>query len=98
MGLGSFGNTRFFFRASAPTQFPRVQRVFRRTVGREPVLSTIAFTLFAAAGASAQTVLSLEEASRRQPGSFAAVHDGERVSLQGTIAAPPVQLREYTHV
>src|SRR5688500_17342897 len=47
---------------------------------------------------SPQTVLSLEEASRRQPQSFVAVHDGERVTLQGTIAAPPVQIRDYTHV
>src|SRR5688572_28726161 len=47
---------------------------------------------------SPQTVLSLEEASRRQPGSFAAVHDGERVSLRGIIAALPVRILNYTHV
>ena len=72
-------------------------RNFREKPGVSTGFGTAIITLLLSATASAQTVLSLEEAARRVWPSYAAAHAGARVSLEGTIAAKPVQIREYTH-
>jgi signal transduction histidine kinase len=45
----------------------------------------------------AQPVMSLEEASRRQPPSFSPAHAGEHVTVAGTLTAPPIRIRDYFH-
>jgi signal transduction histidine kinase/CheY-like chemotaxis protein len=47
--------------------------------------------------ANAQALMSLEEASRRQPPSFAPAHAGAQATLQGTVSSGPVRIRDYSH-
>jgi signal transduction histidine kinase len=47
--------------------------------------------------AAGQTVMTLEEAARRQAPSFAPLHGGERVTVQGTVVVPAVRIRDYNH-
>ena len=58
---------------------------------------TATVCLWLSASAVGQTVLSLEEASRRRAPSFAPAHSGERVTVVGTVVAPPIRIRDYTH-
>ena len=47
--------------------------------------------------AAAQTAMTLEEAARRQAPSFAPAHGGERVTVEGTVVASTVRIRDYIH-
>jgi signal transduction histidine kinase len=54
--------------------------------------------LVSATTTTAQTLLTLEEASRRIPASFAAAHAGEHVTVQGTVSGPKVRILEHSHI
>src|ERR1700730_12246578 len=66
------------------------------------VAKRLTYCLIAFAAASlhlpAQTRVSLQQAASRQAQTYAPSYDGQRVIVQGVVAAPMVRVRDYSHL